>query len=71
MSRPSKQQLIDRIILRLETDSNKTVTASSSQLSKATTDLIQHANKLSAALSAPGLHTQNLKNKAFKNSAKQ
>jgi hypothetical protein len=51
----SKQQLMDRIIMRLQADSASTTTASSREITLTTTQLIDHARHLDAAFS-----TQNI-----------
>lgn len=71
MNKPINQQLIERIIMRLEVDSRSTTTASSSELSQATTQLIGHVRQLNAAFSVPGLTSEKLDQKPTKHMAKR
>lgn len=66
MNKPTNQQLMERIILRLQADSESTVTASSRQLTQTTTQLIDHVRQLNAAFSAPGLTSESLGQKLSK-----
>lgn len=54
MNQPNKQQLVNRIIDRLQADSLKTHTASTSQLKQSTTQLIDKAKQLNAAFLSAG-----------------
>lgn len=71
MNKPTNQQLMDRIIKRLQADSRFTATASSRQLAQTTTQLIDHARQMNAAFSAPGLASGNIGRKLFKLVAKR
>ncbi len=66
MNKPTNQQLMERIILRLQADSESTVMASSRQLTQTTTQLIDHVRQLNAAFSAPGLTSESLGQKLSK-----
>ena len=70
MNKPSNQELIDRIITRLQTDTKNSSTASSSQLKQTTTQLIGDARQLNAAFSAPGLASRELKQKTPRTATK-
>lgn len=60
MNKPTNQQLMDRIITRLQADSKSTVKVSSRELTLTTTQLIDHARQVNAAFSVPGLTSEGL-----------
>lgn len=58
MNTPSNQQLMERVLNRLQADSKDSVTASSRELKHVTNQLIDEVRQMNAALSAPRLPTE-------------